>query len=138
MIAYHLSPESSIRKLDLQHLGMGLGTSFYGAGIYLTFDYDVIEMYLKQVMQRPMYVYTVEISENDIFNEFDTVAATKQSALGTYANLVEELQDELKATQKIVKLGVNAIEYNSPEDKHSIVVYNPSILKIKSKQEVSV
>lgn len=138
MIAYHLSPESSIRKLDLQHLGMGLGTSFYGAGIYLTFDYDVIEMYLKQVMQRPMYVYTVEISENGIFNEFDTVAATKQSALGTYANLVEELQDELKATQKIVKLGVNAIEYNSPEDKHSIVVYNPSILKIKSKQEVSV
>lgn len=138
MIAYHLSPESSIRKLDLQHLGMGLGTSFYGAGIYLTFDYDVIEMYLKQVMQRPMYVYTVEISENGIFNEFDTVAATNQSALGTYANLVEELQDELKATQKIVKLGVNAIEYNSPEDKHSIVVYNPSILKIKSKQEVSV
>lgn len=138
MIAYHLSPESSIRKLDLQHLGMGLGTSFYGAGIYLTFDYDVIEMYLKQVMQRPMYVYTVEISENGIFNEFDTVTATNQSALGTYANLVEELQDEMKATQKIVKLGVNAIEYNSPEDKHSIVVYNPSILKIKSKQEVSV
>lgn len=138
MIAYHLSPESSIRKLDLQHLGMGLGTSFYGAGIYLTFDYDVIEMYLKQIMQRPMYVYTVEISENGIFNEFDTVTATNQSALGTYANLVEELQDEMKATQKIVKLGVNAIEYNSPEDKHSIVVYNPSILKIKSKQEVSV
>lgn len=138
MIAYHLSPESSIRKLDLQHLGMGLGTSFYGAGIYLTFDYDVIEMYLKQVMQRPMYVYTVEISENGIFNEFDTVTATNQSALGTYANLVEELQDEMKATQKIVKLGVNAIEYNSPEDKHSIVVYNPSILKIKSKQVVSV
>ena len=85
-----------------------------------------------------MYVYTVEISENGIFNEFDTVAATKQSALGTYANLVEELQDEVKATQKIVKLGVNAIEYNSPEDKHSIVVYNPSILKIVSKQEVLV
>ena len=138
MIAYHLSPESSIRKLDLQHLGMGLGTTFYGAGIYLTFDYDVIEMYLKQIKQRPMYIYTVEISENGIFNEFDTVAATKQSALGTYANLVEELQDEVKATQKIVKLGVNAIEYNSPEDKHSIVVYNPSILKIVSKQEVLV
>lgn len=138
MIAYHLSPESSIRKLDLQHLEMGLGTSFYGAGIYLTFDYDVIEMYLKQIKQRPMYIYTVEISENGIFNEFDTVAATKQSALGTYANFVEELQDEVKATQKIVKLGVNAIEYNSPEDKHSIVVYNPSILKIVSKQEVLV
>ena len=138
MIAYHLSPESSIRKLDLQHLGMGLGTSFYGAGIYLTFDYDVIETYLKQIKQRPMYVYTVEISENGIFNEFDTVTATKQSALGTYANLVEELQDEVKATQKIVKLGVNAIEYNSPEDKHSIVVYNSSILKIVSKQEVLV
>ena len=138
MIAYHLSPESSIRKLDLQHLGMGLGTSFYGAGIYLTFDYGVIEMYLKQIKQRRMYVYTVEISENGIFNEFDTVTATKQSALGTYANLVEELQDEVKATQKIVKLGVNAIEYNSPEDKHSIVVYNPSILKIVSKQEVLV
>lgn len=138
MIAYHLSPESSIRKLDLQHLGMGLGTSFYGAGIYLTFDCDVIEMYLKQIKQRPMYIYTVEISENGIFNEFDTVAVTKQSALGTYANFVEELQDEVKATQKIVKLGVNAIEYNSPEDKHSIVVYNPSILKIVSKQEVLV
>lgn len=138
MIAYHLSPESSIRKLDLQHLGMGLGTSFYGAGIYLTFDYDVIEMYLKQIKQRPMYIYTVEISENGIFNEFDTVAATKQSALSTYANFVEELQDEVKATQKIVKLRVNAIEYNSPEDKHSIVVYNPSILKIVSKQEVLV
>ena len=66
------------------------------------------------------------------------MTATKQSALGTYANLVEELQDEVKATQKIVKLGVNAIEYNSPEDKHSIVVYNPSILKIVSKQEVLV
>lgn len=138
MIAYHLSPESSIRKLDLQHLGMGLGTSFYGAGIYLTFDCDVIEMYLKQIKQRPMYIYTVEISENGIFNEFDTVAATKQSALGTYANFVEELRDEVKATQKIVKLGVNAIEYNSPEDKHSIVIYNPSILKIVSKQEVLV
>lgn len=137
MLAYHLSPESSIRKLDLQHLGMGLGTSFYGAGIYLTFDYEVIEMYLKQVMQRPMYVYTVEITENGVYNEFDTVEATNQSALGTYANLVDELQDELKATQKIVRMGVNAIEYNSPEDKHSIVVYNPSILKIKSKQEVS-
>ena len=137
MLAYHLSPESSIRKLDLQHLGMGLGTSFYGAGIYLTFDYEVIEMYLKQVMQRPMYVYTVEIAENGVYNEFDTVEATNQSALGTYANLVDELQDELKATQRIVRMGVNAIEYNSPEDKHSIVVYNPSILKIKSKQEVS-
>lgn len=138
LTAWHFSPEKGIKRFDLKYINMGLGTTFYGGGIYLTFDKSVIDYYIELIKQRPVYVYEVAIPETlKVFNEFDTVKSTNRTALGTYADLVENLGSEAKATKEIVKLGVDAIEYYSPEDKHSIVVYNPSKLKILSCKEIN-
>lgn len=135
-IAYHLSPEPSIRKFDLKHVGQGLGTGFYGAGLYLTCNLDVVDYYAKQIVERPLTIYTVEIPEEGIFDEFDILPATNKTALGTYADLVESFQDELKATKEIIKLGVKGIKYNSPEDGEAFVIYEPKNLKILNRKEI--
>lgn len=136
LTAYHLSPEHNIRRFDLAHVGSGLGTTFYGAGLYLTFNKETINYYADQILERPLTIYTVEVQEEGLYDEFDKLE-NGETALGTYANLVEQFGgNEIRATREIVKQGVKGIFYNSPEDGKSLIVYDPKIVKIVEKQQI--
>lgn len=123
---YHLSPFSfSEPKINYK---AGFGTSFYGAGFYITLDEDVVDTMKSEAqdMFAEYFIYTIKVDEQaNIVDEGD------EDGLTLYADLVEQFNgDEVKASAEMVKKGVDGILYYSEEDGHSIVFYNPKMAKI--------
>ena len=120
-ICYHVSPY----KLDEPKINQhgGCGTSFYGAGFYAFLNHDKVEEYAENIGDRGWYEYTLEIDPSaNIVDEED--------GLQLYADLVDELGDEVKASEQMVDRGIDGLRYFSMEDGDSIVLYNPSVARI--------
>ena len=119
---YHLSPFSfSEPKINYK---AGFGTSFYGAGFYITLDEDVVDTMKgeAQDMFAEYFIYTIKVDEQaNIVDEGD------ENGLTLYADLVEQFNgDEVKASAEMVKRGVDGILYYSEEDGHSIQKWQKS------------
>ncbi len=130
MKAYHITPNGNIKKFKLNSNNNGMGTSFYGYGLYFTRDRSVIDYYyglMKETYDR-LYLYTVEIDDLNVINENDELEDVL--ALELYADLVEETGSEVKATKEMLNLGYTGLTYESVEDGKSIVVYDSSIIEI--------
>lgn len=121
MTAYHIS-RHKFDKFKLSEDNDGMGTSFYGFGLYFTLDKDIIEYY-KDQMGEPYVVYQVELDSSKFINEYD-----EEYGLDFYGNMVEELGSEVKATKLMLKKGITGMTYHSPEDGSSVIVYNPKVI----------
>lgn len=125
-IGYHLSP-FSFSEPKINH-GAGFGTDFYGAGFYITLDKNVLDVIKgeAQDMFAEYFIYTIQVDENaNIIDEYE------DNGLELYAKLVEQFNgDEVKASEEMVKNGVDGLLYYNEEDGHSIVFYNPKMAKI--------
>lgn len=123
---YHLSPYSfSEPKINYK---AGFGTSFYGAGFYITLDKNVLDVIKgeAQDMFAEYFIYTIQVDENA-----NIVDEDEDNGLQLYAELVEQFNgDEVKASAEMVKRGIDGLLYYSEEDGHSIVFYNPKMAKI--------
>ena len=123
---YHLSPYSfSEPKINYK---AGFGTSFYGAGFYITLDKNVLDVIKgeAQDMFAEYFIYTIQVDENA-----NIVDEDEENGLQLYAQLVEQFNgDEVKASAEMVKRGIDGLLYYSEEDGHSIVFYNPKMAKI--------
>ena len=127
-VAYHISP-TKFEKFRLMPKS-GMGTTFYGRGIYLTYDKSVIDHY-KNLMADyydNLYVYTVLISpkakiisEDEIFDYIDDSVDLEDS---------ERVADLLKNK-------VDGIRYYNDEDGNSVVIFDADLVSIKSRQEYS-
>lgn len=131
-IYYHISP-FKFEKFELNKCGNGMGTSFWGYGIYFTEDEDTIDYYFQEMKNsyHNLFKYIVEISGN-IKNEFDKIIVNnKEISLGElYYNLVEE-SNEKDASEKMKnEYHIDGISYYTQEDGNSLVVYNDEIIKI--------
>ena len=123
---YHLSPFCfSEPKINHQ---AGFGTSFYGAGFYITLDKNVLETIKSEAQDifAEYFIYTIQVDENA-----NIVDEGEEDGLQLYANLVEQFNgDEVKASAEMVKRGIDGLLYYNEEDGHSIVFYNPKMAKI--------
>lgn len=133
---YHITPVPDIKKFEIRHK-QGMGTSFYGAGVYFTKDLEVIDYYKKLMWDSfdELYMYTAVLKPTaHIYNEDD-----EEKGGGLYLRLCDEnYGDEVEASKEIVKkYKVDGIEYSSsPEDGDSIVIYNPNVIKIVGKEKL--
>lgn len=122
MIAYHISPFKFDRfKISSKS---GMGTNFYGKGIYLTFDKNVIEHYMKLMKDEyeNLYVYKVEIS--NIANIIDEVD------VGEYiTDDIEEI-DPSEISEILKENGIDGVKYWNDEDGNSIVIFDENKIKI--------
>lgn len=127
---WHLSPYS-FSEPRINHKA-GFGTSFYGAGFYITLDESTIETMISEAqdMFAEYFIYKVQVDENaNIVDEYEA------DGLQLYADLVEQFDgDEIKASKEMVARGIDGILYYNEEDGHSIVFYNPSMIKIVNTQ----
>ena len=131
MTGYHITEQKNIKKFDISRVGSGMGTSFYGYGLYFALDKATCEQYYKQFPNdRDYFIYKVSIDSRKIFSEDDKMLSSSMSVLEQYAQLVEEFGSEEAASKKIIELGVDGIKYWSHEDGNSVVVYNDKILRI--------
>ena len=131
MIGYHITNQKDIKKFDISKAGSGMGTSFYGYGLYFALDKATCEYYYSQLPENKEYfIYKVDINDKKVFNEDDKISNSSMTVLEKYAQLVEKLGSEKEASKKIVKLGINGIKYWSHEDGNSVVIYNDKILCI--------
>ena len=123
---WHVSPFSfSTPKINYK---AGFGTTFYGAGFYITLDKSVVDVIKgeAQDMFAEYFIYTVEVDERA-----NIVDEDEEDGLALYAKLVEEFGgDEVKASEEMVNRGIDGILYYSEEDGESIVFYNPKMAKI--------
>lgn len=131
-IYYHISP-FKFDKFELNKCGSGMGTSFWGYGIYFTKDEGTINYYFQEMKNsyHNLFKYTVKISGN-IKNEFDKITVdNKEIMVGElYYNLVEE-SNEKDASEKIKnEYNIDGITYYTEEDGNSLVVYNDKVIKI--------
>lgn len=126
MHGYHLSPFCfSEPKINHQ---AGFGTSFYGAGFYITLDKNVLETIKSEAQDifAEYFIYTILVDENA-----NIVDEGEEDGLQLYANLVEQFNgDEIKASAEMVKRGIDGLLYYNEEDGHSIEFYNPKMAKI--------
>jgi hypothetical protein len=130
MTAYHISLQSNIKKFNISKVGTGMGTSFYGYGLYFALDKKTCEDYYRKMPKnREYYIYKVKIADNGIYDENDKLT-NGNTALEQYAQLVDKLGSEEAATREIVKNGVNGIKYFSHEDGNSVVMYVDTKIKI--------
>jgi len=127
---WHLSPfqfsEPEIRNKT------GFGSSFYGAGFYITLDESTVETMISEAqdMFAEYFIYKVQVDENA-----NIVDEGEEDGLLLYADLVEQFDgDEVKASEEMVARGIDGLLYYSEEDGHSIVFYNPSMVKIVNTQ----
>lgn len=123
---YHLSPyRFSEPKINYK---AGFGTSFYGAGFYITLDKNVLDVIKGEAQDifAEYFIYTIQVDENA-----NIVDEGEDDGLQLYADLVDQFDgDEVKASAEMVKRGIDGLLYYSEEDGHSIVFYNPKMAKI--------
>ena len=126
--AYHISPT----KFETFRLmpKSGMGTTFYGRGIYLTYDKSVIDHYKNLLADYydTLYIYTVIISpkakiisEDEIFDYIDDSV---------------DLEDS-EQVANLLKNKVDGIRYYNDEDGNSVVIFNADLVSIKNRQECS-
>ncbi len=127
LVAYHISPVK-FDKFKI-HTKSGMGTNFYGNGIYLTFDKNVIEHYIKLMKDEydHLYVYTVEISNTaNIIDEYD---------IGEYiADDVEDI-DPAEISETLKENGFDGVKFWNEEDGNSIVIFDENKIKIVDVKE---
>lgn len=127
LVAYHISP-FKFDKFKI-HTKSGMGTNFYGNGIYLTFSKDVIEHYSKLMKDEydHLYVYTAEISNTaNIIDEYD---------IGEYiTDDVEEI-DPAEISETLKENGVDGVKFWNEEDGNSIVIFDENKIKIVNVKE---
>lgn len=123
---WHLSPFCfSEPKINYK---AGFGTSFYGAGFYITLDENVVDTMKAEAQDlfAEYFIYKIKVDERA-----NIVDEDEENGLQLYAQLVEQFNgDEVKASEEMVKQGVDGILYWNEEDGHSIVFYNPKMAKI--------
>ena len=104
MTGYHITEQKNIKKFDISRVGSGMGTSFYGYGLYFALDKATCEQYYKQFPDdRDYLIYKVSIDSRKIFNEDDKMLNSSMSVLEQYAQLVEEFGSEEAASKKIAE-----------------------------------
>lgn len=127
-VAYHISP-TKFEKFRLMPKS-GMGTTFYGRGIYLTYDKSVIDYYKNLLADYydTLYIYTVNISpkakiisEDEIFDYIDDSV---------------DLEDS-EQVANLLKTQVDGIRYYNDEDGNSVVIFNADLVSIKNIQEWS-
>lgn len=128
-IAYQIANNTHVQKFKAIVVP-GLDVSKYGAGAYFVLDQDHFSEFKDQLGKevdelQTLYIYTIALSGR-FFNEHDIVKETGKTVFDTYRSLLDELQDPLKASKEMVaRYGIVGAEFNSPEDGHSVVVYDP-------------
>lgn len=126
-IAYHISP-FKFDKFKISSKS-GMGTNFYGNGIYLTFDESVIEHYINLMKEEydNLYVYKVEISNTaNIIDEYD---------VGEYiTDDIEEI-DPSEISETLKENGIDGVKYWNEEDGNSIVIFDENKIKIIDMKE---
>lgn len=131
-IYFHISPYK-FDKFELSKCGSGMGTSFWGHGIYFSKDERIIEYYFNQMKDyySNLFKYTVNVSGN-IKNEFDKIIVNNQEiTVGElYYNLAEELGEQDASIKMKIKYKIDGISYYTEEDGNSLVIYNDSVIKI--------
>jgi hypothetical protein len=130
LIAYHISP-FKFDKFKISSKS-GMGTNFYGNGIYLTFDKNVIEHYLKLMKDEyeNLYVYKVEIS--------NTANIIDESDVGEYiTDDIEEI-DPSEISETLKENGIDGVKYWNEEDGNSIVIFNENKIKIVIRKKISI
>lgn len=129
MKAYHISP-FKFDKFELRP-DTGMGTNFYGYGIYFTRDESVIDYYaeiMKEASYEKLYKYTVELDSTGFVSEF------ADNGLTHYADLVEMYDSEKVASEEMLAEGITGIYYANQEDGNSIIVYDLNTIKIVSRE----
>lgn len=127
LVAYHISP-FKFDKFKI-HTKSGMGTNFYGNGIYLTFDKNVIEHYIKLMKDEydHLYVYTAEISNTaNIIDEYD---------IGEYITDDVEDIDPAEISETLKENGVDGVKFWNEEDGKSIVIFDENKIKIVDVKE---
>ena len=122
LIAYHISP-FKFDKFKISSKS-GMGTNFYGNGIYLTFDKNVIEHYINLMKDEydNLYVYKVEISNtSNIIDESDVREYITDD--------IEEL-DPSEISKTLKENGIDGVKYWNDEDGNSIVIFDANKIKI--------
>ncbi|MBO7693337.1 MAG: hypothetical protein J6T10_11965 [Methanobrevibacter sp.] len=122
LMAYHISP-FKFDKFKISSKS-GMGTNFYGNGIYLTFDKNVIEHYINLMKEEydNLYVYKVEISNTaNIIDESDIVEYITDD--------VEEI-DPTEISETLKENGVDGVKYWNEEDGNSIVIFDENKINI--------
>lgn len=127
LIAYHISP-FKFDKFKISYKS-GMGTNFYGNGIYLTFDKNVIEHFLKLMKDEydKLYVYKVEIS--------DTANIIDESEVGEYITDDDEEIDPSEISETLKENGIDGVKYWNEEDGNSIVIFDANKIKIVDMKE---
>lgn len=86
MVGYHITSQKNIKKFDISRAGSGMGTSFYGYGLYFALDKATCEQYYKQFPKdRDYFIYKVNIDSRKIFNEDDKMPGSSMAVLEKYA-----------------------------------------------------
>lgn len=119
---YHIT-RNKFSKFKLSPTNSGMGTSFYGYGLYFACDKSTMDYYKVQ-MRKPYYIYEVTLDSTNFVDEWD-----EEHGLGYYAELVERFGSEQAASKKMLKDGVTGMTYFSPEDGNSIIVYTDKVVK---------
>ena len=137
---YHISP-FKFDKFSLDFAGRGMGTGFFGKGIYFAKSKDTIDYYCDEMRDsyKHLYVYEVTVSgagknENDIIE----VDGKQMTCIEAYYKLVEKdgkTEDEASSIMKN-DLGVDGMTYWSHEDGDSLVVFNCDAIQIVNSYEV--
>ena len=127
LIAYHISP-FKFDKFKISSKS-GMGTNFYGNGIYLTFDKNVIEHFLQLMKDEydKLYVYKVEIS--------DTANIIDESEVGEYITDDNEEIDPSEISEILKENGIDGVKYWNEEDGNSIVIFDANKIKIVDMKE---
>lgn len=120
--AYHIT-RNKFSKFKLSPTNSGMGTSFYGYGLYFACDKSTMDYY-KEQMGKPYYIYEVTLDSTNFVDEWD-----EKHGLEYYGHLVEALGSEQAATKKMLKNGITGMTYFSPEDGNSIVIYTDKVVK---------
>lgn len=122
LIAYHISP-FKFDKFKISSKN-GMGTNFYGNGIYLTFDKNVIEHYINLMKDEydNLYVYEVEIS--------NTANIIDESDVGEYiTDDIEEI-DPSDISETLKENGIDGVKYWNEEDGNYIVIFDVNKIKV--------
>ena len=131
---YHIT-RNKFSKFKLSPTNSGMGTSFYGYGLYFACDKSTMDYY-KEQMGKPYYIYEVTLDSTNFVDEWD-----EKHGLEYYGHLVEALGSEQAATKKMLKNGITGMTYFSPEDGNSIVIYTDKVVKdfrlIESSEQVN-
>ncbi len=118
-IAYHISPKKFSQFKILPRSGMG--TNFYGPGVYLAYGEGTIDSFERQLQEYydKLYRYKVAISPDaKIIDEEDLI------------NYLPSDISEDSIPQELMSRGVDGMNYFNDEDGNSVVIYNPDVLRI--------